>query len=245
MWEKLRSPLPEQLVRALHDDILAFYSSGPSSSIRHFDTRAKKFFSGLVGARRIIEVLSQPVIRSKIDKLFENPVVQHGYPVIKPAGGPPTYMHQDHVYWEDFDDPVHMHSFWVALENIPINSGCLIMGDALDGPSDQVLPHQTYDYGRGDQAFHVQNEAQIRQSGTSIPVRAGEVIMFNSVQVHGAFANTSSEPRIAMKIAVGERRAVRNYAFSVANLSRATFAYFSCRQRVVETAFRISKKLTR
>lgn len=115
-----------------------------------------------------------------------NVQLHHNKLFIKPpSNGSPFPLHQD---WPFFP---HEHNSVTAvivhLDDAPLEKGCvrLIPGSHLDGRQ----PHE------GDRDWYLPTDRFPFESSTPVPARAGDVLFFSCLMVHGSGINGSDEPR--------------------------------------------------
>jgi phytanoyl-CoA hydroxylase len=119
----------------------------------------------------------------------ENVQLHHTKMFIKPPEkGSPFPMHQDHPYF-----PHERHTMMAAVfhfDDAPIEKGCLrvVPGSNRGGP----IQHEG--------SFHLPFEQYPIESATPIPAKAGDVLFFNYLTIHGSGVNTSSEARTTLLV---------------------------------------------
>lgn len=133
-------------------------------------------FTRAVAHPRLVDVLTQLI--------GPNVVLHHSKMLVKPPGsGAPFPMHQDHPYF-----PHERHSMLAAsvhLDDADEHNGCLhvIPGSHMQGP----LQHEG--------AFQLDAAEFPLEVGTPVPAKAGDVVLFNYLTVHGSGVNRSERIR--------------------------------------------------
>jgi ectoine hydroxylase-related dioxygenase (phytanoyl-CoA dioxygenase family) len=176
----------------------------PPEKNRHFNDKVRKqFLTDRHMFRTMLAVLDAPAVLDAIRARARAPYVDHVDLLIKEAHGPVTAWHQDGPYW-GWDRPPSMFTIWVALGDVDESNGCL----RIAGDLDELLPHKKYVYDQTNQYWqYVIDESQAelsRYAVTSVPLRAGSAVLFDSFAVHSAFANPSETARFAFKIVLGD-----------------------------------------
>lgn len=201
MWTLLEERLPEDLRTEIEHRINTWVLKKGVDKGRHFDARSKPFFhSSLAHSDLLRRVLHLPWMQSLISSRLTDPVVQHAHPLIKAPGGPPTTFHQDRLFWLELDNPSSMFTVWYAISNVNQRNGCLRMA-----PGETLREHEKVTTGAGSTWQMVEQPSQT----VDIPMERGQALLFDAIQAHGAFANSTSEYRLAMKIVLGERSSIR------------------------------------
>jgi ectoine hydroxylase-related dioxygenase (phytanoyl-CoA dioxygenase family) len=116
-----------------------------------------------------------------------------------------------------------MMSFWIALEDIDERLGCLKLTPAdrvepsafksMNAPS-ELYAHQP----DGDRHILGEVAEKLAASMQPVPVRRGEILLFDSFQVHGSMPNRTDRTRRAMKLAVGEAKSMHKYLVTLKDL---------------------------
>jgi phytanoyl-CoA hydroxylase len=113
-----------------------------------------------------------------------NVQLHHSKMLVKPpANGAAFPMHQDYPYF-----PHHNHSMLAAsvhLDDADAENGCLavIPGSHLEGPLNHVGRH------------YLNHKEYPISSGTLCPAKAGDVLFFNYLTIHGSDVNRSDRTR--------------------------------------------------
>lgn len=125
--------------------------------------------------------------------LMDTPNVQlhHTKMFIKPpAKGSPFPMHQDHPFF-----PHERHTMMAAIfhfDDAPIEKGCVrvVPGSHKLGP----LAHQK------EGGWHLPFERYPLESSVPCPARAGDVLFFSYLTIHGSGVNVSDEARTTLLV---------------------------------------------
>ncbi len=121
----------------------------------------------------------------------ENVQLHHTKMFIKPPEkGSPFPMHQDAPFF-----PHARHTMMAAIvhfDDAPLEKGCLrvVPGSHKNG----ILPHD------GDGAWHLPFDKFPIESATALPAKAGDVLFFTYLTIHGSGINTSNEARTTLLI---------------------------------------------
>ena len=107
-----------------------------------------------------------------------------------PEKGSPFPMHQDVPYF-----PHDNHSMIAAVihfDDAPLEKGCVrvVPGSHKQGP----LPHIV------EGSPHLDPKEYPIEEATPVPAKAGDVLFFSYLTIHGSGINTSSEPRTTLLI---------------------------------------------
>ena len=141
-------------------------------------------FTRLIVDDRLTAVAAELIGSSNVQlhhtKLFIKP----------PEKGSPFPMHQDHPFF-----PHKRHSMIAAIihfDDAPPEKGCLRMvpGSHLAGP----LAHQS------EGNWHLPFERYPLESSLPCPARAGDVLFFSYLTVHGSGVNVSDEARTTLLV---------------------------------------------
>lgn len=103
------------------------------------------------------------------------------------------YLHQDWMYVDERTG-ARTYNCWVALEDIDGHNGQL---QVLRG-SHRIDPSLR---GTSLTAPWIQHTSVIEPRLLTVPVRAGEVVLFDNALVHGGFPNLTERPRLAAAVA--------------------------------------------
>ncbi|MEM7271526.1 MAG: phytanoyl-CoA dioxygenase family protein [Actinomycetota bacterium] len=109
-----------------------------------------------------------------------------------PREGAPFPFHQDWPFFPHHDDS--LIAAIVHLDDAPADRGCLdlVAGSHLDGRRSHV----------GQPDWHLPQDLVDIGSVTSVPARAGDVLFFSYLTVHGSGPNTSDNARTTWLIQV-------------------------------------------
>jgi ectoine hydroxylase-related dioxygenase (phytanoyl-CoA dioxygenase family) len=141
-------------------------------------------FSRLLVDERLTQAASELIGSSNVQlhhtKMFIKP----------PERGSPFPMHQDQPFF-----PHQRHSMIAAVfhfDDAPLEKGCLrvVPGSHKLGP----LPHQP------EGGWHLPFEDYPLESSTACPAKAGDVLFFSYLTIHGSGVNVSSEARTTLLV---------------------------------------------
>ncbi len=141
-------------------------------------------FSRLIVNVRLTEaaadIIGAPNVQLHHTKMFIKP----------PEKGSPFPMHQDHPYF-----PHERHSMIAAIihfDDAPIEKGCVrvVPGSHKLGP----LEHSS------EGGWHLPFEKYPIESAVACPAKAGDVLYFSYLTIHGSGLNTSNEARTTLLI---------------------------------------------
>ena len=139
-------------------------------------------------------------------------------------------MHQDRPYWIRKEVIPTIFSVWIALEDMSEENGGLILSrrnevDAADISAfntGAILAHQEVVDSSGTFPLLIPDKiaSALAKSMEFIDMAKGEAVAFDSFEPHMSRANTTSSPRIAMKIAYAEGDGKAHYLTRVDDLER-------------------------
>ena len=141
-------------------------------------------FSRLIVDERLTGAASQlmgsPNVQLHHNKLFIKP----------PSKGSPFPMHQDQPFF-----PHERHTMMAAIihfDDAPLEKGCVrvVPGSHNQGP----IPHVE------EGGWHLPFEQYPLESSVACPAKAGDVLLFSYLTIHGSGVNTSSEPRTTLLV---------------------------------------------
>ncbi len=141
-------------------------------------------FSRLIVDERLTgvaaEIIGSPNVQLHHNKLFIKP----------PEKGSPFPMHQDHPFF-----PHEKHSMIAAIihfDDAPIEKGCVrvVPGSYKDGP----IEHDS------EGGWHLPFEQYPIESAVPCAARAGDVLFFSYLTVHGSGVNSSDEARTTLLV---------------------------------------------
>jgi phytanoyl-CoA hydroxylase len=137
-------------------------------------------------------LLVDPRIVDRVaDLIGPNVQLHHTKMFIKPPErGAPFPMHQDYPFF-----PHDRHTMLAAIvhfDDAPEEKGCLrvVPGSHRLGP----LPHDP------EGGWHLPFERYPLESAVPVPARAGDVLIFSYLTIHGSGLNTTDEPRTTLLI---------------------------------------------
>ncbi|GIX06451.1 MAG: protein involved in biosynthesis of mitomycin antibiotics/polyketide fumonisin [Candidatus Poribacteria bacterium] len=125
------------------------------------------------------------------DLIGPNVQLHHTKLFIKPPEkGAPFPMHQDHPYF-----PHEKHTMMAAIvhfDDAPIEKGCVrvVPGSHKLGP----LPHIP------EGGHHLPVDQYPIEEAVPLPAKAGDVLFFSYLTIHGSGINTSNEPRTTLLV---------------------------------------------
>ncbi len=211
MWTRLDRPLDGRLVAALREH---FSNLDNVFEDRHFVRGGKKFFKKQRGFDYLRSILRHIEKELPLNKKWRLPAIHHAYPLYKSAGGPATTPHQDRPYWITVENEVSMMTFWIALDDIDKQMGCLRLDRSefvrlsdfrsLNTPA-EIHPHVKEE---NDLAQHITKDvaARLTEKMEPIPVKKGGIILFDAFQVHASEQNNAGQTRRAMKVVLGDAK---------------------------------------
>lgn len=126
------------------------------------------------------ELMGTPNVQLHHNKMFIKP----------PEKGSPFPMHQDHPFF-----PHAQHSMMAAVfhfDDAPLEKGCIrvVPGSHKLGP----LPHLP------EGSWHLPFAEYPLESSTPCPAKAGDVLFFSYLTIHGSGVNTSDEARTTLLV---------------------------------------------
>ena len=199
MWRLLSGTIPETLRAELETRIGAATSSHRPG--REPETELNSFFAASRGAGALLrQLLEQPDARAVIGQRLNDPVVFHACPTLKQPGAPSTTYRSDAAEWGLGGDPAALFTLWFAVTEAGAGNGCLRMGSNL---------------GEGERTMvSVSRLSSLELASTTAPsydaaMKAGQVLLFDASQLYGAYPNHSDRPRIAVRVTLGDRAALK------------------------------------
>lgn len=126
------------------------------------------------------QIIDSPNVQLHHNKLFIKP----------PEKGSPFPMHQDEPFF-----PHDNHSMIAAVvhfDNAPLEKGCIrvVPGSYKEGP----IPHVQ------EGGWHLPFDQYPLESSVACPAKAGDVLFFSYLTIHGSGVNTSNEARTTLLI---------------------------------------------
>ena len=120
----------------------------------------------------------------------------------EPSKAQPTAFHQDQIKWP-FVKPRHTLSAWIALQDTPVERGC--MSFIVGSHEVEDLPN----IGTGDQErWKVEKPDLEWWPRLTVPLKAGDCTFHNGMIMHAAGANLTEEWRVAHVVILVDREAV-------------------------------------
>ena len=120
----------------------------------------------------------------------------------EPSKAQPTAFHQDQIKWP-FAKPRHTLSAWIALQDTPVERGC--MSFIAGSHEVEDLPNiGTADQERGK----VEKPDLEWWPRLTVPLKAGDCTFHNGMIMHAAGANLTEEWRVAHVVILVDREAV-------------------------------------
>ena len=215
MWCKLTSRVAEAHIDALLARADAIVSSSGHNETVNWD--GKDFFVGESPEDAHFDLLSLfhlevwPEISNAV--AFEVPVIDHASLLVKGAGATGTAIHQDRPYWVGKEASPTIFSVWIALEDMSKERGGLMLSR-----ENQVGVHEMTSFNTGSVLEHEQRTSaggfpicipdhiavRMADSMRCVDMAKGEAVAFDSFEPHMSGPNTTSTPRLAMKVAYAE-----------------------------------------
>ena len=216
MWCKLTSRISDENIDALLGRAGEIVCSSDNRSSVHWD--GKSFFVGEPAEGSNFDLLSRfhweiwPEIESVV--AFDVPVIDHASLLVKGPGAPGTAMHQDRPYWIGREASPSIISVWIALEDMSKERGGLVLSlDNKVGVNEMssfnrgsILEHEEGANPEGDFPISIRTDVASRMAGSMglVSMARGVAVAFDSFEPHMSGPNTTSTPRLAMKIAYAE-----------------------------------------
>lgn len=239
MWTRLNRPLSSEVVDAILKD--ASELEGVVEH-RHFVRAGKKFFKKKPGYNYLRSIIRHIDREISLNQQWIEPAIHHTFLLYKSPGGPATNLHQDRPYWTTIENDISMMTFWIALEEIDSKMGCLKLNPfdfvsplnfkQLNTPA-EVYPH-VKEEGESNQHVAESLVSRLEENIAPVPVKKGDVIIFDAFQLHASEKNSTQKTRRAMKIVIGERDSMSGYLIALNALDpgrkvRSIFMYPLCR----------------
>jgi ectoine hydroxylase-related dioxygenase (phytanoyl-CoA dioxygenase family) len=182
---------------------------------RHFVASGKKFFfSSMTGLLFLHKVLSEITSKINLHEVYKKPYIDHAYLLLKPGGGNATPAHQDRPFWTNKEaaDAVSMITFWVALEDIDIDGGCLLVESSqveklsnFNDESAKVCDHENTSQKEGNFNYIVTDSSgKIAKSLKPIEMKKGDVLAFDAFEIHASADNKRPTHRLSFKVVFRE-----------------------------------------
>ena len=221
MWAISEDILSDELINEILDRADYLISSNDLEKHVFVD---KDFFSNNGDEPRNLDILNNihKAVWSKISESFpyNEPVVDHAVLLFKRPGGVETEWHQDRAYWATRDEDASIFSVWIALEDITEERGALnlvksnevTMSEIGNFNNGKLIDHELIEDKKGGFPLLIKGELipKIESDVKVVNLKRGSAVLFDSFEPHMSRENSSSTPRLAMKIAYSER-ADKNY----------------------------------
>ena len=164
-------------------------------------------FHQYVDIWRDSEVLRQLTLHPRIGAMAEQlagvPLrLWHDHTLAKEAGkAKPTAFHQDQMKWP-FSEPRHTLSAWIALQDTPVERGCMSFLAGSHRLRD--LPN----IGTGDEDAWKREKPELEfWPRITLPLKAGDCTFHHGVIMHAAGANVTEDWRVAHVVIYADRDA--------------------------------------
>jgi hypothetical protein len=120
--------------------------------------------------------------------------------ILKPArSAAPTPWHQDEAHHEHAYLRVRQISFWMPLQDTPMELGCMRYIPGSDrGP---LLPHHRLNDDPRIHAIECSTDSFDESLAVAVPATAGSCILHDGRTLHSALPNVSAEDRLAYTVA--------------------------------------------
>jgi len=186
-----------------------------STEKRHFNKSGKFFFYENLNRLRLLKnILVELLKKTNVTKKYNNIYLDHAMLLLKSKGGNPTKPHQDIAFWKKIEkNKVSMITFWIALEDIDRNKGCLLVSSKQEENLINFNEKKRY-----FKHTKIKNTLLIKQDLKKIifkplEVLKGNIVAFDAFELHGSTNNMKTSPRLAFKIVFREGKGL----FSVNN----------------------------
>jgi hypothetical protein len=200
MWRLLNGSIPDSL-RAELETRIGAATAGLRPGVRAPEVELPGFVAASRGAGGLLrQLLEQPDARALITQRLADPVVFLACPTIKAPGAPSTTYRSDQAEWAAVDDPPSLFTLWFAVTEAGAGNGCLRMGtNVAEGERTMVS---------------VSRLSSLELASTTAPsydaaMKPGQVLLFDAAQLYGAYPNHSDRPRVAVRVTLGERVALK------------------------------------
>lgn len=208
---------------------------------RHFVAGGKEFFYSYTAIVSLKDAVRQIDEQTNFFDIYEHPVVQHAFMLVKSAGGPATPMHQDRPFWYHHEaiDPVSLVTIWFALEEIDESRGTLCLNKenltstyADFNSKTKIYEHEKLEIegsGNFGQSIVADQACDLLETMQPISMSTGDMVIFDAYEPHSSTEHTGTDPRCAFKIVVGEKSSLNNFMISYKRLlaTPAILLYFS------------------
>lgn len=188
-------------------EVDATWGSAPAAG--GADTRLHLCHNAQFQSAAFTRLLTDPrVVDAAADLIGPNVQLHHDKLFVKPPGrGSPFPLHQDHPFFPHAQGRVL--AAIVHLDDAPVERGCVtvVPGSHRLGP----LPHLP------DGGHHLSTDEWPVTRAQPVEARAGDVLYFSYLTVHGSGVNRSDEPRTTFLI---QMRAAEDTPLDDAHRSR-------------------------
>lgn len=142
----------------------------------------------------LVDDMLQKVIAPELDKVLVNYKLLFGNFLVKmPVVDSQTDPHQDITFVDE--SKYASVNVWVALQDTTPENGCMYFMRGSHNLMPTIRPTHDYKWAYENVKEEIKKHAEI------FPAKAGDAFIFNHAVLHGSFANTSTEPRIAAVVA--------------------------------------------
>lgn len=215
MWALIRNAISE---KTIEETLSLMKIEDAPYQDRHFRVEGKLAFLSTRGMRQLRVLTAEMAKVIDFDAIYDEPAVAHAMFLIKSSQGPATKLHQDRGYWVSIEARPTMSTFWIALQDIGPENGCLLLDprnqvDAKDlvrfnDESQTLHPHERDHYGKEEVtsfAYVIASKDATRLATAleAVCCQRGDIVAFDSLEAHSSGPNHQKD-RLAMKIAIGE-----------------------------------------
>lgn len=208
MYSIYKNVLTNQLCDEIVNSIGQKYLKGEK---RHFESNGKNFFNTATGFLLLKKILKELNFKTDIINFYNNPNIDHAYLLLKPPGGNKTPPHQDRPFWEKKEPKISsMITCWIALQDIDEKNGCLELGDNLSSnlcdfnKNQKLYEHKILGSKSGNFNYILNDKKFDSKKLKPLSIRKGDLIAFDSFEVHSSTENLSSSHRLSLKIVFRE-----------------------------------------
>ncbi len=180
---------------------------------RHFVKAGKTFFED---NPRFLKSVHRAVSHAIGLPQYAAPLaINHAFLLYKSGPGPATRCHQDRPYWLDVEETCSMFTVWIALGDVEEEMGALTLNPEtrvdpktffMGYRNGTMMEHQDDAYGGGGFTITLPEAAvaDIEPLLKSVPMKRGDIVVFDAFEPHASTANTSEETRLSMKVVYGD-----------------------------------------
>ena len=230
-WKKMNNVLSPDLSSQLVEYIQKTGLNRGES--RHFNASGKLGFKTIKGGILLREIIKQVMSFPELREFLKDYAVDHSFFLVKSSKGPATPWHQDRPFWLDKEDaPASLITLWFALDEIDENIGAILLppSDSVDLLSEfnndglkLYIHNQETNVGalEGNFSYLVKDSRADKkcESATPVIVKQGDVIAFDSYQLHASCGMSGEKSRYAFKIVLGHRNKLAVDSLPVTNFS--------------------------